>query len=431
MRSPDAGAADPCAAFVGPEVEVCATFPTACELVFRDGRGCDAACAVAGLVCAASYEDVSGACAPDRARPALGCGDTGHGSDYCVCVDPAGCTPSCDGRECGSDGCGGTCGGCADDEACRAGACESAIRPHEVLVSEVVGFGRHTTGGLGGPVCWVDSLDDAGSGTLRDCAEGGGPRWIRFRVSGEIRLRSPLDVASDKTIDGRGQRIEITGRGVRLDGVRNVILHNLIFRDGAGDDGEDAIRIVDGTENVWIDHVTLSDYPDGLIDITRASRMVTVSWCELFDHDKVMLISHSPEHTPDEAIRVTLHHNHFHDTTQRHPRLRFGRVHTFNNLHRRWDSYAIGASHRSQLVSEHNVFVAGSDPDAIETRVGSDPDHAECVRSDGDRFRNGARRRERDPDECFVPDYPYTLDPVGDVESIVRAGAGWQDVVAP
>ncbi|HJL19037.1 MAG TPA: hypothetical protein RMH99_25465 [Sandaracinaceae bacterium LLY-WYZ-13_1] len=48
-------------------------------------------------------------------------------------------------------------------------------------------------------------------------------------------------------------------------------------------------------------------------------------------------------------------------TAERRPRLRFGRVHTFNNLHRRWDSHAIGASHRGQLVSEHDVFIAGGD----------------------------------------------------------------------
>ena len=33
------------------------------------------------------------------------------------------CAPSCEGRVCGSDGCGGSCGACASDTSCLAGAC--------------------------------------------------------------------------------------------------------------------------------------------------------------------------------------------------------------------------------------------------------------------------------------------------------------------
>lgn len=51
---------------------------------------------------------------------ATGCGDT-------VIVDtgikPGQCKPKCTGRQCGSDGCGGVCGGCAVGEFCRDGKC--------------------------------------------------------------------------------------------------------------------------------------------------------------------------------------------------------------------------------------------------------------------------------------------------------------------
>jgi len=36
------------------------------------------------------------------------------------------CEPNCAGRECGSDGCGGACGACADTEACEGGLCVCA-----------------------------------------------------------------------------------------------------------------------------------------------------------------------------------------------------------------------------------------------------------------------------------------------------------------
>jgi len=36
-----------------------------------------------------------------------------------------GCMPSCDGKECGDDGCGGKCGDCADGDVCESGECDS------------------------------------------------------------------------------------------------------------------------------------------------------------------------------------------------------------------------------------------------------------------------------------------------------------------
>jgi pectate lyase len=66
---------------------------------------------------------------------------------------------------------------------------------------------------------------------------------------------------------------------------------------------------------------------------TRASTDVTVSWNKFEEHNKVMLIGASPEHLSDVTIRVTVHHNHFLRTVQRHPRVRYGRVHVFNNLY--------------------------------------------------------------------------------------------------
>jgi hypothetical protein len=35
-----------------------------------------------------------------------------------------GCTANCDGRRCGGDGCGGSCGTCAGDKVCKSGTCD-------------------------------------------------------------------------------------------------------------------------------------------------------------------------------------------------------------------------------------------------------------------------------------------------------------------
>jgi hypothetical protein len=50
------------------------------------------------------------------------CGAIGDASGDCLlgCLDGRclGCTPDCTGKPCGDDGCGGSCGACADGERC-------------------------------------------------------------------------------------------------------------------------------------------------------------------------------------------------------------------------------------------------------------------------------------------------------------------------
>ncbi|MGZ5966054.1 MAG: hypothetical protein ACXWUG_10550 [Polyangiales bacterium] len=62
-------------------------------------------------------------CDPGASRPcacsdgrsgAQACSDDGAAYDTCECV----CAPTCAGKQCGNDGCGGTCGSCAAGLAC-------------------------------------------------------------------------------------------------------------------------------------------------------------------------------------------------------------------------------------------------------------------------------------------------------------------------
>lgn len=86
--------------------------------------------------------NADGQCAPPAAR----CGDGVCDADEtcvscardCGCTDPevcdaqsaacVACTPQCDGRECGDDGCGGECGACGDS-ACVDGLCDIGCVP--------------------------------------------------------------------------------------------------------------------------------------------------------------------------------------------------------------------------------------------------------------------------------------------------------------
>lgn len=120
----------------------------------------------------------------------------------------------------------------------------------------------------------------------------------------------------------------------------------------------DAIRVI-SSNNIWIDHNTLSNGQDGLIDVTHGSTDITISNNWFKDHDKVMLLGHTDGYVQDRNMRVTLVFNHFGpNCNQRMPRIRYGYVHVANNFYDGWKEYAIGGSMNPSVTSQANVYVA-------------------------------------------------------------------------
>lgn len=309
------------------------------------------------------------------------------------------------------------------------------------LAGQAEGFGRFAIGGLHGHLYHVTTLADDGPGSLRDGCRRKEPLWIVFEVSGTIHLSSYLSVSSYKTIDGRGQRIKFTGKGLRLKECEHIIVCNLEFESGRGPD-VDGIQIKPNAKHIWIDRCSLRDYDDGLIDITRESTDITISRCHFSQHDKTMLVGADPSHVGDRCIRLTIHHCFFDGTRQRHPRVRFAKVHLYNNYTRNWGIYAVCASVEAQIYSQHNIYEAGQKKIAFKylTEKAADREDARsgCIKSEGDLFINETRSglmATTAESEIFHPSeyYPtWTVEaPTEALKQFLQHCTGWQRIPRP
>jgi agmatine/peptidylarginine deiminase len=89
------------------------------------------------------------------------CGQTGEGPSEFPIDCPAPCAPSCDGKQCGDDGCGGDCGSCGAQDQCESGQC---------VADNECGDVNHTGCCDGGTLFWCEDnqlkTKDCGSSEL-------------------------------------------------------------------------------------------------------------------------------------------------------------------------------------------------------------------------------------------------------------------------
>jgi pectate lyase len=307
------------------------------------------------------------------------------------------------------------------------------------------------------------------SGALEDAR-------IASRNAQQSRVR--IRVGSNTTIVGVNKNAMIKGAWFDIRGTANVansrsniIIRNLTFRDtydcfpewsptdgslGSWNAQYDSISLRDAN-NVWIDHNLFEDRDtrddtqpsrfgvlyqvhDGLLDITNASDLVTVSWNRFREHDKVMLIGSSDSAVADRGkLRVTLHHNLFERVGQRAPRVRFGQVHLYNNYYDIRSAasyqYSWGVGIESAIYAEENFFLANRSqtPDQVLARFNGTAIAASGTLMVGPRVRNpvdvvAAWNAVNDPDLGFdvgwVPTLNYELLPAWTTPLLVPLLAG-------
>ncbi len=285
------------------------------------------------------------------------------------------------------------------------------------------------------------------------------------RQSAHVVARVP----SRTSVIGVGKHAAIVHGTLLLEEVDNVIIRNIRFSDAydhfpvwdpkdnaSGEWNSDYDNItLRGATHVWVDHCTFDDghrpdnqervllgrpmqRHDGLLDITRQSNWVTVSWNHFRDHDKTTLVGSSDGQVLDEGkLKVTFHHNFYESVRERTPRVRYGQVHVYNNLFQgALDgaypyAYSIGIGFKAAVRSDNNVWLTPPHVRPSQLVRAVKGEHF----SDRGSWHNG---REVDfsaiQDESWVgphwkeagwtPSLFLTIDPSAQVESLVRANAG-------
>jgi len=227
-------------------------------------------------------------------------------------------------------------------------------------------------------------------------ADSGGP----YRDADDQAKRLQIKLGSNTTLMGIGGDARMVNADIVINGKRNVIVRNLNIvapcdiapawdpKDGSAGNWNseyDGITIA-GSSNVWIDHNAFTDAPvsddklarengkikqchDGTLDIKNGSDYITVSNNRFELHQKNNLVGSADSRTSDDGhLTVTFNNNHFRNVSERAPRVRFGKVHLYNNYFEGSRShaayphhYSIGVGYLAKIISQNNVFdIAGA-----------------------------------------------------------------------
>ena len=329
---------------------------------------------------------------------------------------------------------------------------ESDWSAHEALLKQIQGYAVGTLGATGktdstgkiekveGEVCIVtttedlidvvdsskvDSLGNYGTkvalsqGSFRECAEKDTPVWILFEKDGTYNLRSPLRIKSDKTVDGRGRDIRITGMGILTNESSNLIFENLTFTAPAitahDTTSRRALSIHNRTHHVWVDHCTFEEYPLILVDVKRGSNAVTLSWNRFENAQSGILFGLEPDLFVDSAQTLTLHHNYFSNLELRGVLARRGKIHAYNNFIYDVGDAGMECSDYASCYIEGNVYnndvpvrgyrLKNEDGSPDESTVG-------FVYMDSNTFGRGGEELAGDA-QGYKPDYKVSVDEAG------------------
>ncbi len=241
---------------------------------------------------------------------------------------------------------------------------------------DAYGFGEYSCGGRGGKVLLVTNLNDNGAGSLREAIKSKGPRTIVFEVAGVIELDSTLELKEPfVTIAGNsapGDGICLKNFGMVLTRTHNVIIRYLRIRPGSQKGVELDALSINSSQNVIIDHCSLSWGTDEVLSVTQGgSTNISVQWC-FINEGLNKSVHHKGEHGYGSLLRIdgnlSFHHNFYSNNNSRNPRIgtygdfsRGGFVDFRNNLVYNWGQLpAYTAEDKATINFINNYYKAGN-----------------------------------------------------------------------
>lgn len=172
--------------------------------------------------------------------------------------------------------------------------------------------------------------------------------------SGYLQVKGCYNV----TIEGVGEDATVYQCGLLVRSAHNVEIRNLgimLFPD-------DAISLDTDNENIWVHNNDIfygapgSDADqvkgDGSCDVKGFSDYITISYNHFWDSGKASLCGM----TESKEFHVTYHHNWFDHSDSRHPRIRVGTVHIYNNYFDGVSKYGVGNTSGGSAFVEANYF---------------------------------------------------------------------------
>ena len=189
--------------------------------------------------------------------------------------------------------------------------------------------------------------------------------YVDETISASDFSHSKMDVKDVENVSilGVGARGEFNGAGISIARAHNIVVRNL--RIHHVDTGEkDGIGVQSASTNIWIDHNEIyNEYPDvdkdhydGLVDIKRGAKYVTVSWNYLHDSWKTMLTA-SSDSSGANGDYLTYLNNWFQNVNSRVPLIRRSHVHMLNNFFEDIAASAINCRMGAQVLVEGNYFL--------------------------------------------------------------------------
>ncbi len=172
--------------------------------------------------------------------------------------------------------------------------------------------------------------------------------------SGYIQVKGCYNV----TLEGVGEDATVYEWGILVRAARNVEIRNLglmLFPD-------DGISLDTDNQNIWVHNNDIfygkvggdSDQAkgDGSCDVKGFSDYITVSYNHFWDSGKSSLCGMGDS----DEFHVTYSHNWFDHSDSRHPRIRVGTVHVYNNYFDGISKYGVGNTTGGSAFVEANYF---------------------------------------------------------------------------